>query len=231
MTIGIIGAMDEEIRLLLENMDDKKEHHVAGCLFVEGKLHGKVVILLKSGIGKVNAAMATTILNERFAPNSVINTGSAGGFSQKLEVGDVVVSNMVVHHDVDVTAFDYQYGQVPGLPPMFEADRTLISLAGEAIKSSELHFEEGIIATGDSFMEDPERVQFVREKFPNMIAAEMEAAAVAQVCHQYKIPFVIIRALSDIAGKESSVSFDQFLDKAAKNAATIIMEMIRKIEQ
>ncbi|WP_249871020.1 5'-methylthioadenosine/S-adenosylhomocysteine nucleosidase [Oceanobacillus saliphilus] len=229
MTIGIIGAMDEEIALLLENMTDKEEHTIANCLFAEGKLHGKDTVLLKSGIGKVNAAMATTIMHERFSPTHIINTGSAGGFAENLEVGDIVISTEVVHHDVDVTAFDYAYGQVPGLPAMYSADKALIERAVSAIEKLEINFEKGIIATGDSFMEDPERVRFVREKFPTMLASEMEAAAVAQVCHQYDKPFVIIRALSDIAGKKSSVSFEQFLEKAAKNAAELIMTVIKDI--
>lgn len=102
MTIGIIGAMDEEIALLMEKMTNKKEATIANCLFVQGELLGQDVVLLKSGIGKVNAAMATTIMHERYAPSKVINTGSAGGFSKGLEVGDIVISTQVVHHDVDV---------------------------------------------------------------------------------------------------------------------------------
>lgn len=229
MTIGIIGAMDEEIALLLENMSEKKEQTIAHTLFVQGKLSGKEVVLLKSGIGKVNAAMATTIMHEHYSPSYVINTGSAGGFSAELEVGDIVISSEVVHNDVDVTAFNYEYGQVPGMPAMFTADPSLIEKATEAVKKLSVRSEIGIIATGDSFMEDPDRVAFVREKFPTMIAAEMEAAAVAQVCYQYDKPFVILRALSDIAGKDSSVSFDSFLTTAAKNAAQIIMTMLRTI--
>lgn len=228
--IGIIGAMDEEVQILLENISEKNEVTVANCLFVQGKLHGKEVVLLKSGIGKVNAAMATTIMHERYAPSFIINTGSAGGFSSDLEVGDVVISSKVVHHDVDVTAFNYNYGQVPGLPPMFIADKELIKKAIQTVEKLGINYDEGIIATGDSFMEDPERVRFVREKFPTMIASEMEAAAIAQVCHQYEKPFVIIRALSDIAGKESSVSFDEFLVTAAKNAANLIITMIKDFD-
>lgn len=229
MTIGIIGAMDEEIALLLENMSDKNEQTIANTLFVQGKLSGKDVVLLKSGIGKVNAAMATTIMHEHYSPAYVINTGSAGGFSDDLEVGDIVISNEVVHNDVDVTAFNYEYGQVPGMPAMFTADKSLIEKATLAVNELSVRSAVGIIATGDSFMADPERVEFVREKFPTMIAAEMEAAAVAQVCYQYDKPFVILRALSDIAGKDSSISFDSFLETAAKNAAQIIMAMIRII--
>ena len=226
MTIGIVGAMDEEIEILKEEMTEKDETTIANCLFIKGKLRGKEVVLLKSGIGKVNAAMATTILIERFSPEHIINTGSAGGFSDKLEVGDIVVSSEVVHHDVDVTAFDYEYGQVPGMPATFEADRSLVDSAMKAIDQLDVKGEVGLIATGDSFMEDPKRVNEIREKFPTMIAAEMEAAAIAQVCHQYNLPFVIIRALSDIAGKESSVSFDAFLKKAAHNASTMIFHML-----
>lgn len=216
MTIGIIGAMDEEVALLLDQMTEKQEQTVANCLFVQGKLQDKSVVLLKSGIGKVNAAMATTIMHERFAPTHVINTGSAGGFASNLEVGDIVISTEVVHHDVDVTSFNYSYGQVPGLPPMYEADKTLVEKAVAAVKNMDINCEQGIIATGDSFMEDPERVAFVHEKFPTMLASEMEAAAVAQVCHQYNKPFVIIRALSDIAGKNRPSRLINFLKQRLK---------------
>ncbi|GIO27624.1 5'-methylthioadenosine/S-adenosylhomocysteine nucleosidase [Ornithinibacillus bavariensis] len=229
MTIGLIGAMDEEIELLKNEMTDKEETTIANSLFIKGKLNNKDVVLLKSGIGKVNAAMSTTILLERFSPVCIINTGSAGGFSSNLEVGDVVVSSEVVHHDVDVTAFDYAYGQVPGMPPTFKSDPDLVKSAIHSIETIDINGEIGLIATGDSFMEDPERVKDVRSKFPNMIASEMEAAAIAQVCHQYGCPFVVIRALSDIAGKESSISFDAFLEKAAKNASEMIMHMLKEM--
>lgn len=229
MTIGIIGAMDEEINLLLGNMTEKKERIIANTLFVQGKLLERKVVLLKSGIGKVNAAMATTIMHEHYSPSSVINTGSAGGFSEDSEVGDIVISSEVVHHDVDVTAFEYKYGQVPGMPAAFAADEKLIKKANDAVNRLSVRSSIGIIATGDSFMDDQARVAFVREKFPTMIASEMEAAAVAQVCYQYDKPFVVLRALSDIAGKDSSLSFDAFLTTAAKNASNIIMEMIKDI--
>ncbi|MFD2657282.1 5'-methylthioadenosine/S-adenosylhomocysteine nucleosidase [Gracilibacillus thailandensis] len=226
--IGIIGAMDEEVELLKEKMDITETERIANSDFFVGKLEGKDVVLLKSGIGKVNAAIATTILFERYQPDYVINTGSAGGFHLDLEVGDIVISTEVVHHDVDVTAFDYKYGQVPGLPALFQANPILIEKAMLAAKQLDgIEAMKGLISTGDAFMQDEKKVQFVREKFPEMIAAEMEAAAIAQVCYQYSRPFVIIRALSDIAGKNSSVSFDTFLEKAATNAAKIIIDVVR----
>ncbi|WP_053219087.1 5'-methylthioadenosine/S-adenosylhomocysteine nucleosidase [Virgibacillus senegalensis] len=230
MTIAIIGAMDEEVKLLKSRMEGTNTVEVAGCSFVKGSLKNREVVLLQSGIGKVNAAMAATILHERFAPTHVVNTGSAGGFDQELEVGDIVISSFVTHHDVDVTAFDYQYGQVPGMPVQFEADSHLVKLALEAANGLDsIQAKKGLIATGDSFMQDEDRVAAVRERFPEMIAAEMEAAAIAQVAHNYQVPFVVIRALSDIAGKESSVSFDAFLEKAAENAANLIIDIVEKI--
>ncbi|GAA0483046.1 5'-methylthioadenosine/S-adenosylhomocysteine nucleosidase [Salinibacillus aidingensis] len=222
--------MDEEIELLKSRMTVEHEEKIAGSLFYKGTLEGHGVVLLKSGIGKVNAAMSATILLERYQPDYVINTGSAGGFAEALDVGDLVISDRIVHHDVDVTAFNYEYGQVPQMPASFKADETLISLAVNAVSNlQDVESVRGLIATGDSFMDKPERVEFVRRQFPEIQASEMEAAAIAQVCYQYGTPFVIIRALSDIAGKESSVSFDQFLDKAAKNAATLIMSMLNKL--
>ncbi|WP_077327124.1 5'-methylthioadenosine/S-adenosylhomocysteine nucleosidase [Virgibacillus siamensis] len=226
MSIGIIGAMDEEIEMLKEEMTEKEEATIANCLFIEGKLGDREIVLLKSGIGKVNAAMAATIMHERYAPSHIINTGSAGGFAESLQVGDIVISTKVVHHDVDCTEFDYAYGQVPGMPAVYAADEKLVIRTAEAIQDLEIPYTEGMIATGDSFMSDPGRVAFVKNKFPTMIAGEMEAAAIAQVCYQYGTPFVIVRALSDIAGKDSAVSFDSFLETAAANAAKLIMKLV-----
>src|SRR5699024_1267916 len=229
MTYGIIGAMDEEIALLKEVMDIKNETEIANSLFIEGTIDGKDVVLVKSGIGKVNAAMTTTILMEKYAPTHVINTGSAGGFSEKLDVGDVVISSDVVHHDVDVTAFDYVYGQVPNMPATFKANEAMIEQTENILNELKIQSEIGLIATGYFLMSDPNRVAFVRETFPNMLAAEMEGAAIAQVCHQYDEPFVIIRALSDIAGQEAPMSFQEFLKTAAENAANVIINYIKNV--
>lgn len=228
MKIAIIGAMDEEIELLREQIADKNEEIVAGSVFITGTLHGKDVVLLRSGIGKVNAAMSTTILMERYQPDYIINTGSAGGYNPSLKIGDLVISNEVRHHDVDVTAFGYEYGQVPQLPAAFKANEALIRTAIEGAKKlPSIHAVTGLIATGDTFMSDPERVEFVRKTFKELQAVEMEGAAIAQVAHQYAIPFVVIRALSDIAGQESDISFDQFLETAAVNSANLVMEIVK----
>ncbi|MEH7236116.1 5'-methylthioadenosine/S-adenosylhomocysteine nucleosidase [Bacillus sp. JJ1562] len=232
MKVAIIGAMDEEVAILREKIENRQETTVAGSVFYTGTMNGYDVILLKSGIGKVNAAISTTILLLQFKPDFVVNTGSAGGHLETLNVGDIVISSEVRHHDVDVTAFNYEYGQVPGLPAAFKADEKLIELAEKSAEGiTDIQVVTGLIATGDSFMNDPERVSFVSQKFGDLYAVEMEAAAVAQACHQFEVPFVVIRALSDIAGKESDVSFEQFLQTAAANSSKVVERMVEEINR
>ena len=222
--------MEEEVELLREEIQSAKATVIANCEFIEGTIGEHEVILVKSGIGKVNAAIATTLLLDKFAPHVVLNTGSAGGFLETLEVGTVVISDEVRHHDVDVTVFGYEHGQVPNLPAAFKADQALIQHATAAVEEIGQHAHAtGLIASSDSFMSDADHVAHVKELFPTMIAAEMEAAAVAQVCHQFGTPFVVIRALSDIAGKEASISFDEFLPVAALHSTEIVLRVISKL--
>lgn len=230
MKIAIIGAMDEEVALLKKNISGVSEERRANMKLFIGKMFEHEVILLKSGIGKVNAALATAIAIERFQPDLLINTGSAGGLNQNLSVGDIVVSTEVRHHDVDATAFGYEYGQVPQMPAAFIADQKLVDLAYRcAGEIPGVKTVKGLIATGDSFMSDPRKVARVSENFHDVAAVEMEGAAIAQVAYQYGIPFVVIRSLSDIAGKDSARSFEEFLQTAAENSATLIMKMLERM--
>ncbi|MGL4205346.1 MAG: 5'-methylthioadenosine/S-adenosylhomocysteine nucleosidase [Aeromonadaceae bacterium] len=231
MKVGIIGAMDQEVALLRTQMSNVETLSLAGCEFYSGTLAGQAVVLTRSGIGKVAASIATTLLLERFAPDCVINTGSAGGFDPELHIGDVVISNEVRHHDVDVTAFGYEIGQVPRMPAAFIADSKLKTLAQAAV--AELHegiqCKEGLICTGDQFMCDPARIAKARADFPTMAAVEMEGAAIAQVCHQFGVPFVITRSLSDIAGKESPESFDAYLETASRHSSAMVIAMLNRM--
>ncbi|HWK24372.1 MAG TPA: 5'-methylthioadenosine/S-adenosylhomocysteine nucleosidase [Ureibacillus sp.] len=230
MKIAVIGAMEEEVELLRNSLTNTEVTTIANSEYTTGTYKDKEIVLLKSGIGKVNAAMSTTALLYKFQPDVVINTGSAGGYDPLLEVGAIVISDEVRHHDVDVTIFNYEMGQVPQLPAAFKSDQGLMKLAEEAVEEiGEHQYAVGLICSGDSFMNDPERVAKVREYFPQMKAVEMEAAAVAQVCYQFKTPFVVIRALSDIAGKESNISFDEFLPVAAKHSTEIVLKTIEKL--
>ncbi|WP_419959078.1 5'-methylthioadenosine/S-adenosylhomocysteine nucleosidase [Psychrobacillus sp. BM2] len=230
MKIAIIGAMEEEVELLRNEIENPTTKTIANSEFTNGTYKNHEVVLLKSGIGKVNAAMTTSILLSEYKPDYVINTGSAGGYDPNLEVGAIVISDEVRHHDVDVTAFGYEIGQVPQLPAAFKADEHLMKLAEDAVYEIGEHpAATGLIATGDIFMHDPAKVEQVRNQFPQMKACEMEAAAVAQVCHQFEVPFVVIRALSDIAGKESSISFDEFLPIAAKHSTQVVLHVIENL--
>ncbi|HIX43860.1 MAG TPA: 5'-methylthioadenosine/S-adenosylhomocysteine nucleosidase, partial [Candidatus Kurthia intestinigallinarum] len=225
MKIAVIGAMEEEVELLRATLENATTETIANSEYTQGTYKDKDVILLKSGIGKVNAAMSTTILLEKYQPDVVINTGSAGGYDENLDVGAIVISDEVRHHDVDATIFGYEMGQVPQMPVGFKADARLMEVAEQAVAEvGEHQSATGLITTGDSFMNDPVRVETVRNYFPTMKAVEMEAAAVAQVCYQFATPFVVIRALSDIAGKQSDISFDEFLPIAAKHSTQVVLK-------
>jgi len=227
--IAIIGAMAEEVAAFKNELTENKTTTIAGIEFHVGKIGDVNVVLAQSGIGKVNAAITTTLICQHFHPKSVINTGSAGGFNDKQTVGDLIVSIDVLHHDVDVTAFGYTPGQIPGMPATFAAEKTLIDIAHNTLLSLVLTAHRGQIASGDKFMTKAEHIQETRNTFPSCDAVEMEAAAIAQVCHRFGTPFVIVRALSDIAGQESPMSFEQFLPLAAANAAKLIVAMLPQV--
>ncbi|MEM7388796.1 MAG: 5'-methylthioadenosine/S-adenosylhomocysteine nucleosidase, partial [Pseudomonadota bacterium] len=181
MHVGIIGAMEPEVKILREAMVNPSIMTKAGFTFYTGELAGNTVTLVQSGIGKVASAVATTLLIDNFSPDCVINTGSAGGFEPSLNVGDVVISSEVRHHDVDVTAFGYEIGQVPQMPAGFAAHPKLIEAAEQSVSQiSDVKTMIGLICTGDSFMCDPVRIEKTRAEFPTMLAVEMEGAAIAQ---------------------------------------------------
>ncbi len=228
--IGILGAMDEEVALLKASLSDLKETQWKHLTFYEGHLNGIEVILVKCGIGKVAAAIATAVLIEQYAPDAVVNTGSAGGFDQNLNIGDLVIASHVIHHDVDLTHFGYTLGQCAGMPEHYSCDEALIetaTLAAAEIASQQS--TKGLICTGDAFIGSDDAVAQLRKNFPDMKAVEMEGAAIGQTCHLLGTPFLVIRSLSDIAGKTSSVSFKEYLDTAAKHSAELVMAMISRL--
>lgn len=233
--IGIIGAMEDELQLLGSRIQDKKEQNVGPFTFINGMLDGQQVVLLHSGIGKVNAAVGCTIMIERYDCELVINTGSAGGISTELSFGDVVVSTGLLYHDVDVRAFGYASGQIPGSPQIFPAAKTLIQAAEKAISDlkqegtlpASLHSLRGLIGSGDIFMHEEQKIREVQELFPAMLAVEMEGAAIAHVCNLFNVPFLVIRSVSDVAGKESPMKFDEFLPLASKHSGSIVIRLVR----
>ncbi|KKD01717.1 MULTISPECIES: 5'-methylthioadenosine/S-adenosylhomocysteine nucleosidase [Photobacterium] len=227
MKIGIIGAMEQEVVILKNQLDNCTTLQKGGCTFYTGTLKGADVVLLQSGIGKVAAAVGTAILLEIFEPDLVVNTGSAGGFDSSLNVGDVVISTEVRYHDADVTAFGYEIGQMAQQPAAFQSDEKLMQVAEQALAQLDetTHAVRGLICTGDAFVCSTEQQQRIRTHFPQVVAVEMEAAAIAQACHQFKVPFVVVRAISDVADKESPMSFEEFLPLAAQSSSAMVVQM------
>ncbi|MDC9582095.1 5'-methylthioadenosine/S-adenosylhomocysteine nucleosidase [Xenorhabdus sp. PR6a] len=231
MKIGVIGAMEQEVTLLRDQIEGLQTLSRGGCEIYTGKLNGVDIALLKSGIGKVAAALGTTLLIEHCQPDIVINTGSAGGLDPKLKVGDIVVSEEVRYHDADLTAFGYELGQMAQCPASFMADDTLISLAEKCIHSLNLNAVRGLVCSGDAFINGAEPLARIRAAFPNVAAVEMEAAAIGHVCHQYHLPFVVVRAISDVADQKSHISFDEFLVVAARESTQMVNAMLTELSK
>ena len=229
MKIGIIAAMDEEVTVLRDKIENRQTISLGGSEIYTGLLNGVEVALLKSGIGKVAAAMGTTLLLEHCKPDVVINTGSAGGLAPTLKVGDIVVSDEARYHDADVTAFGYEYGQLPGCPAGFKADETLVAAAEGCITELKLNAVRGLIVSGDAFINGAEGLAKIRHNFPQAVAVEMEATGIAHVCHKFSVPFVVVRAISDVADKESHLSFDEFLVVAAKQSSLMVETLVQKL--
>ncbi|WP_017348512.1 5'-methylthioadenosine/S-adenosylhomocysteine nucleosidase [Pantoea sp. A4] len=226
MKVGIIGAMEQEVTLLRDKIDNRETHKLAGAEIYTGTLNGVEVALLKSGIGKTSAALGTTLLLQLCKPDVVINTGSAGGLASNLKVGDIVVSDEVRYHDADVTAFGYEPGQMAGCPAAFVADKALIEAAEEVIQQLNLNAVRGLVVSGDAFINGAEPLARIRKTFPQAVAVEMEATAIGHVCHQFGVPFVVVRAISDVADQESHLSFDEFLSVAAAQSSLMVENLL-----
>jgi len=229
MKIGIIGAMDEEIQCILESMKIADKKTYAGMTFNKGFVHNSEVVLVMSGIGKVNAALCTQILITEFKVEIIINTGLAGALEESLEIGDVVVSNELLEHDMDATGFGYKIGMIPRMEKsIFEAEPRLIELAVDAI-GKEKKACVGRIVSGDVFVADMEKRIYLNQTFGGL-CAEMEGAAIAHVCHVNKKPFVIIRTISDKADNSATENFSEFAYKHAHESSRVVIDLIKRME-
>lgn len=232
--IGIIGAMDVEIDYLRSLMgSDAKKTEAGSIEFLEGKIHGKNVVLVRSGIGKVNAALCAQRLILQFGCTNIINTGIAGAMAHGLGVMDFVVSTDCVYHDMDATGFGYKIGQIPQMDVYaFPADKKMIEACKKAFSESEESkghkMIEGRIASGDQFISE----KSVKEKIAanvNPACVEMEGAAIAHACYLNKTPFVILRCMSDMADDLSSNGYEFNESIAAKLSAEICEKVVEKI--
>ncbi|MGT2744638.1 5'-methylthioadenosine/adenosylhomocysteine nucleosidase [Streptococcus phocae subsp. phocae] len=226
MKIGIIAAMQEELQLLLEALLDRQDHDVLSATYHTGRLGRHELVLVQSGIGKVMSAMTVAILVDHFQVDAIINTGSAGAVATGLDIGDVVVADRLVYHDVNVTAFGYEYGQMAAQPLYFDSDPRFIDTFRTVLTQEETTSRVGLIATGDSFIAGQEKITAITQAFPDVLAVEMEGAAIAQAAHAAGKPFVVIRAISDTAAHDANITFDQFIIQAGKRSAKTLIAFL-----
>ena len=228
--IGIIGAMDSEVEALFAQMSSKEKINLNNLVFYKGKLFDKDVVIVKCGIGKVNAALCTQLLILNFKVSKVINTGIAGAVGDGLKIYDFVVSDSAVYHDFDVQFFGYMPGQVPGMPETFTADKTLADLVVSAFEKTSLAGEHkikrGLIASGDQFISGGDKKNYIVSTFhPQCV--EMEGCAIAHTCFANNVPFVIIRCMSDTADESVKETYSE--ETASKLSSIFLLEVIKEI--
>lgn len=225
--LGIIGAMDEEVAKLKERMTEVSVYTKASMDFYKGILNGKEVVVVRSGIGKVNAAVCTQILISELHATAVINTGIAGSLDAAIDIGDIVLASDVVHHDMDATGFGYPVGQIPRMDVLsFEADSRLRHLAKECCESAGINvgIHVGRVASGDQFISSKEAKSGIIDKF-HASCTEMEGAAIAQAAYLNGVPFLIIRAISDKADDSANMDYSAFEAQAIENSVKLMIEM------
>ncbi|KHF39652.1 5'-methylthioadenosine/adenosylhomocysteine nucleosidase [Halalkalibacter okhensis] len=233
MKIGIIGAMNEEIERMKSEMNVTATHTIATVTFYEGTMHEQDIVLCKSGVGKVNAALTTQILIDKFAISYLLFTGVAGAVDESLDVGDLVISTSAMQHDLDVTALGFKKGQIPYFEGTsdFQADKKLVKIAVRAAEDAmKRHIVQGRIVSGDQFIADHEYVKGLREEF-TATCVEMEGAAVAQAAVMNGVPFVIIRSMSDKANGEASLSFQEFTELASEQSHLLVSNMVKMLNE
>ena len=231
--LGIIGAMDEEVAKIKERLENVEVQTFGGMDFYKGNFEGKSVVVVRSGIGKVNAAVCAQILADRYQVSGIVNTGIAGSLMAKIDIGDIVLSTDALQHDMDATNFGYPAGQIPRMDALsFPADPKLLALAKECCGrvNPEIHTYEGRVVSGDQFISDQKKKDWLIETFHGY-CTEMEGAAIAQAAYLNGIPFLIIRAISDKADNSANVDYPTFEAQAIIHSVNLMLEMIRCYEE
>lgn len=228
MKYGIIAALQEEMQEIKKIMVGTEEKKIYDLTFFIGKINNTEVVLVEAGVGKVNAARTTQILIDNFEIGAIINVGSAGAANDELDIGDIVIGKKLVQHDFDITAFGHPKGFISNVGQYVESDSKLIKKMEQTIaelQDKEFKIKIGTIASGDIFCTEIKMKEKIKSKF-EADAIEMEGGAIAQVCKLDKVPFIIIRSISDSPNGNNNITFDQFLEKASKRCAIIIKKFM-----
>ncbi len=230
MTIGIIGAMEEEVTSLRESMEVISAKNVLGLDFYFGKLSGKNTVVVRSGIGKVNAAVCAQVLIDLYAVDCIINVGVAGALDRSLTIGDIVISSDTVYHDFDTTVLGDEPGVISRMDEsFFPADEGLVKLAKDTVEALGYPVCIGRVASGDRFVASSEEKAKIKSLF-KAVCCEMEGAAIAHTSYLNRIPFVILRVISDNADDGGNVDYERFFRESALKAASILKKMIEAID-
>lgn len=223
--IAIIAAMDQELAAIKEKFNKIEENSLKDLPYYTGELNGKEYLLIKSGIGKVNAARVTQMLIDKFDIEYIINVGTAGSLNDSLEIGDIVIGENLVQHDFDTTAFGDEKGYITGTGKIFKSSKELIEKYQKSITENKQEYNIiiGTIASGDIFCTEKWMKEKIHAKF-NADCVEMEGAAIAQICTLNKVPFIVIRSISDKPNGENQIDFNKFIDMASKRCADLIFK-------
>lgn len=227
--IGIIFAMEEELVALKKYLTIDNEYSIFDLKFYESKMNDIEIILVECGVGKVNAARTTQILIDNMKVDYIFNIGVAGGVSNKLSVGDIVLGEKLVQHDFDITAFNHEKGYVPSVGVFIDTDTYLLNIANEALNEmDEVNHHRGVIASGDIFCTETKMSEKIASKF-NALCVEMEGASIAQVCYLSHVPFLIIRSISDVINDNNKVTYEEFLESSCSKVADVMKKILEKI--
>lgn len=229
MKVGIIAALEEECRTLIEAMTESTIKKIGPHHFYEGELAGKSCVVVQCGVGKVAAGSVATLLLTQFGVDHLINTGSAGGVMGDVRIKDLIIAETLAYSDVDITGARRPYGQLPDMPVYYPCDERLIKAAREAAQEMAWPHHSGLIVTGDTFVSNPVQRAHITSHFPQALACEMEGCAIAQIAHSYQVPVLIIRSISDGAGAndgQTSIDFDRFIVEVGHLAAQLVLKTL-----
>ncbi len=229
MKIGIIFAMKEELEAFLKDVNVLNKYSIFDLTFYKTILFDLDLILVECGVGKVNASRTTQILIDNMDVDYIINIGVAGGIDEKLNVLDIVIASSLVQHDFDITAFDHEKGYIPNVGTFIKSDDYLVNIAKNVSSNLTINTSVGVIASGDIFCTDLKMSKKIHDKF-NALCVEMEGASIAQVCFLSHIPFLVLRCISDIPGKNNTLTYEQFLGKSSVLIANYLKKILSKIE-
>lgn len=217
--------MEEEIKSLIDEIKILDKLDFGGKRFYQGTINNIEIVLVKSGVGKVDAGATASVLVSKFQVDALIHSGSAGGIGGNLKVGDIVVSSETAYHDVDLTPVGCEYGAFPDqLSVRFKADEKLIDNIMAAGKQTDMRIQQGLIVSGDQFIASKDAIDNIMSHFPDALCCEMEGAAIGQIATQFKIPFVVVRSMSDVGNETANLSFEKFVVEAGKRSATMLLK-------